>query len=93
MTAPQATRKRVSEIRDNLPAPNTTEGALFHYNPDEASQWTPFSGRTLRDMATKHEVEHSRNGRVIYFTGSQIVALAESYVVKPFKKPAVRAAA
>ncbi|MFJ9037893.1 helix-turn-helix domain-containing protein [Streptomyces sp. NPDC102406] len=93
MTAPRATRKRTFEIRENLPAPNSAEGALFHYTPDEAAQWTPFRGRTLRNMATKHEIEHSRNGRVIYFTGEQIVALAQRHVVKPFQKPAVARAA
>ena len=97
MTAPQATksaaRKRPApKIRENLPAPNTAEGQLFHYTPYEAAPWTPFSGRTLADMIARREIDYVFNGRDNYLTGAQIVALVERYTVKPFTKPA-RAAA
>ena len=97
MTAPQATtsasRKRPApKIRENLPAPQTAEGLLFHYTPHEAAQWTPYSGRTLADMCARREIDYVFNGRDNYLTGAQIVALVESRTVKPFSKPA-RAAA
>ena len=93
MTAPRATSKRVPKIREELPAPNTPEGQLFHYTPHEAAKWTPFSGRTLTDMIAAKKIEYVHNGRDNYLTGAQIVALAESYVVKPFAKSPARAAA
>lgn len=93
MTAPGATkpktRKRPApKIRENLPAPNTPEGALFHYTPYEAAPWTPFSGRTLTDMIARREIDYVFNGRDNYLTGEQIVALVGRYTVKPFEKPA-----
>lgn len=87
MTAPRATRKRVAKIRENLPAPNTPEGEHFHYNPDEAAPWTPFSGRTLRDKIGRREIPFVSNGRHHFLTGRQIVEISERYVVKPFSKP------
>jgi hypothetical protein len=97
VTAPRATktapRKRPApKIREDLPAPQTAEGLLFHYTPHEAAQWTPYSGRTLTDMIARREIEYVFNGRDNYLTGAQIVALVERYTVKPFSKPA-RAAA
>jgi len=93
VTAPRATTKRIPKTRDNLPAPQTDEGQLFHYKPEEAAQWTPFSGRTLRDMIARREIDYVFNGRDNYLTGAQIVALNARYVVKPFIKTPARAAA
>jgi hypothetical protein len=92
VTAPQATksapRKRPApKIRENLPAPQTAEGLLFHYTPYEAAPWTPYSGRTLTDMIARREIDFVSNGRDSYMTGAQIVALVERYTVKPFSKP------
>jgi hypothetical protein len=83
-----APRKRPEpKIRENLPAPNTPEGELFHYTPYEAARWTPFSGRTLADKIARKEIEYVFNGRDSYLTGRQIIAISESYVVKPFATP------
>jgi hypothetical protein len=95
VTAPQATKTRkrpAPRIRENLPAPQTPEGLLFHYTPYEAAQWTPYSGRTLADKLACREFDFQSNTRDNYLTGAQIVAIAESHTVKPFTKPA-RAAA
>lgn len=91
MTAPRATRQ--PKIRENIPAPNTPEGELFHYRPEEAAQWTPFAARTLRDMVARKEVPHVSNGRDTYFTGQQIVEISRRYVVEPFKKAPAKSAA
>jgi hypothetical protein len=93
VTAPQATksapRKRPApKIREDLPAPQTAEGLLFHYTPHEAARWAPFSGRTLSDMIARREIDYVFNGRDNYLTGAQIVALVERYTVKPFAKAA-----
>lgn len=87
MTAPRATSERTTRVRPHLPAPHTAEGLLFHYTPEEAAQWTPFSARTLKNRIKSREIEFVCNGRDNYLTGRQIVALAERYVVKPFTAP------
>ncbi|MEU6543963.1 hypothetical protein [Streptomyces sp. NPDC046859] len=94
MTAPRATtKKRVPRIRENLPAPSSPEGELFHYTPYEAAPWTPFSGRKLSALIAAREIEYTFNGRDNYLTGRQIAALNERYTVKPFSKPAHATAA
>ncbi|MFI6033019.1 hypothetical protein ACIBBD_02315 [Streptomyces sp. NPDC051315] len=93
MTAPRATKTRTPKIRENLPAPQTAEGLFFHYTPEEAAQWTPFSARTLRDRIAAREIEYVFNGRDNYLTGAQILSLNERYTVKPFSKTHTRVAA
>lgn len=92
MTVPQATkpapRKRPApKIREDLPAPQTAEGLLFHYTPYEAARWAPFSGRTLADMIAARKIDYVSNGRDNYITGAQIVALVERHTVRPFTAP------
>ncbi|MCH0555784.1 hypothetical protein [Streptomyces sp. MUM 16J] len=84
--APRATTTRVPKIRENLPAPQTPEGLLFHYTPYEAAPWTPFSGRTLTDKIAARELDYVFNGRDSYLTGAQILALVERYTRRPFAK-------
>ncbi|MET9494304.1 helix-turn-helix domain-containing protein [Streptomyces sp. NPDC006552] len=76
------------KIREEIPLPNTPEGALFHYTPDEAAQWTPFTHSTLREMVRRREIPFVANGRKTWFRGEQIVEIADRYVVKPFKASA-----
>jgi hypothetical protein len=98
VTTPQATktapRKRPApRVREDLPAPQTAEGLLFHYTPAEAARWTPFSYRTLLDLIRNREIEYVFNGRDNYLTGAQIIALNERYTVKPFSKSRASVAA
>ncbi|MFB7162271.1 hypothetical protein [Streptomyces sp. NPDC056242] len=88
MTAPGATNKRTPKIRENLPAPTSPEGELFHYTPYEAAQWAPFSGRTIADMCARREIEYVNNGRDNYLTGLQIAAISRRFTISPFSKPA-----
>ncbi|OQQ13052.1 hypothetical protein B0675_40250 [Streptomyces sp. M41(2017)] len=97
MTAPEATktapRKRSAPtIRENIPAPSTPEGELFHYTPEEAALWLPFVARKLRLMAFAREIPHVNNGNKVWFSGLNIRAITEQFTVQPFAKPA-RAAA
>lgn len=89
MTAPRATKPKrpAPKIRENLPAPQTPEGLLFHYTAHEAARWTPVSGRKLASLMAAKEIEYSFNGRDNYLTGAQILAVVERYTVKPFAKP------
>jgi hypothetical protein len=83
VTAPRATTKPAdSKVRENIPAPSTAEGELFHYNPDEAAQWLPFSARKLREMAYLREIPHGNNGNRIWFAGLHIRAITEQFTVE-----------
>lgn len=86
MSAESAVKKlpRTPKIRPNLPAPSTPEGELFHYTPDEAAQWVPFSARKLKEMAYKREIEHVNNGNSIWFSGLNIRAISLQFTVQRF---------
>jgi len=93
VTAPQAThtspRTRSNpKIRENIPAPSTPSGELFHYTPEEAAQWLPFVPRKLRLMAFAREIPHVNNGNKIWFSGLNIRAITEQFTVQPFTKAA-----
>lgn len=79
MTAPKRTK-----IRDNLPLPNSPEGELFSYTPEEAAQWTSLSPRTLRDKATAREIPRaSGENRPIRFNGLNIRQINRMFAVEP----------
>lgn len=83
MTAPRATSKATDlKIREGIPFPSTAEGELFHYTPDEAAQWLPFSARKLREMAYLREVPHGNNGNRVWFAGLHIRAITEQFTVE-----------
>ncbi len=96
MTSPRATKTPPTpKIRENLPAPSTAEGELFHYTPDEAAQWLPFSARKLRELAFAREIEHVNNGNRIWFSGLNIRAITAQFTVPvlPASKRPTHAAA
>lgn len=88
MAAPRVRRKppRWDEIRENIPAPGTAEGAYFHYTPAEAAEWLPFSKEKLRRMVHAREIPHVDNGNRIWFSGMNIRAISEQFTVQPFDK-------
>jgi hypothetical protein len=105
VTAPRATKKAPAkdaptsrraptrfEIREDIPAPGTPEGAYFHYTPAEAAEWLPFGVHKLLKMANAKEIPHVDNGRRITFSGMNIRAISEQFTVQPFNKPATAAA-
>ncbi|MFL4904887.1 hypothetical protein ACJ6WF_17270 [Streptomyces sp. MMS24-I2-30] len=99
MTAPQATtsapkKRGTTKIRENVPAPGTPEGSYFHYTPEEAALWLPFTARKLRLMAFAREIPHVNNGNKVWFSGLNVRAITEQFTRQPFTKPApARAAA
>ncbi|MYR28638.1 helix-turn-helix domain-containing protein [Streptomyces sp. SID4945] len=86
-TAPKR-RARLIRIRENLPTPSAPEGELFHYTPDEAAIWLPFSARKLREMAYLRQIPHVNNGNRVWFSGQNIRAITTQ-----FTQPALRPAA
>jgi hypothetical protein len=76
------------QIRDNIPAPGTAEGAYFHYTPAEAAEWLPFSVHKLRKMAFAREIPYVDNGNRVWFSGMNIRAISEQFTRQPFEKRA-----
>ena len=69
------------QIRDNIPAPGSDEGAYFHYTPAEAAKWLPFGADKLRKLAFNREVPHVNNGNRIWFSGMNVRAISEQYTI------------
>lgn len=88
VTAPRATRKPPTrfEIRENVPAPGTPEGAYFHYTAAEAAEWLPFNAHKLLKLANAREIPYVDNGNRIWFSGMNIRAISEQFTVQPFTK-------
>lgn len=82
MTAVTVLEQPYSKIRENLPDPASARGELFHYKPDEAALWLPFSGRKLREMAYAREIDHVNNGNRIWFSGLNIRAITLQFTVE-----------
>jgi hypothetical protein len=76
------------EIRENVPAPGTPEGAYFHYTPAEAAVWLPFSAHKILKMANAKAIPYVDNGNRIWFSGMNIRAISEQFTVQPFAKNA-----
>jgi hypothetical protein len=76
------------QIRENVPAPGTAEGAYFHYTPAEAAEWLPFGMHKLRRMAHSREIPFVNNGARIWFSGMNIRAISEQFTIQPFSKAA-----
>lgn len=93
MTAPQATtsapkKRNIPKVRENIPAPSTANGELFHYTPEEAAMWLPFTARKLRLMAFAREIPHVNNGNKVWFSGLNIRAITEQFTREPFTRVA-----
>jgi hypothetical protein len=76
------------QIRENIPAPGTAEGAYFHYTPAEAAEWLPFSVHKLRKMAFAREIPYVDNGNRVWLSGMNIRAISEQFTRQPFEKRA-----
>ncbi|MDX3839813.1 hypothetical protein [Streptomyces europaeiscabiei] len=76
------------QIRENIPAPGTGEGAYFHYTPAEAAEWLPFGPHKLRKMAFAREIPFVDNGNRVWFSGMNIRAISQQFTVQPFAKSA-----
>lgn len=78
-----ATKAKDTPARE-VPAPSTPEGELFHYTPEQAIEWLPWtSARWLREKARRREFPHNRGGGRITFTGRDIREISDMTAVRP----------
>ncbi|WP_281290743.1 helix-turn-helix domain-containing protein [Streptomyces sedi] len=67
----------------DVPAPGTPDGELFHYTPEEAARWLPWSARWLRRKARLREIPHNRGAGQITLTGRDIQEISTMTAVRP----------
>lgn len=66
-----------------VPFPGTPEGEVFHYTPDEAARFLPYSALTLRRKAYAREIPYNDGGSRITFTGLDIREISDATAVRP----------
>jgi transcriptional regulator with XRE-family HTH domain len=76
-----------------VPYPGTPEGAFFHYTPEEASEFLPWSAIQLCRKAYAREVPHNNGGNRVTFTGQNICEISTMTAVRPLAETAQRRSA
>ncbi|WP_199826206.1 helix-turn-helix domain-containing protein [Streptomyces sp. SBT349] len=68
-----------------VPLPNSPEGELFHYTPEEvAGRFLPWTARSIRDKARAYEIPRCGGpGQRITLTGRQICEINASLEIRP----------
>lgn len=76
-TLPQKTVDR------EVPFPGTPEGEFFHYTPEEAERFLPWSARKLRRKAYAREIPYNDGANRVTFTGRDIREISSMTAVRP----------
>ncbi|MBM9506724.1 helix-turn-helix domain-containing protein [Actinacidiphila acididurans] len=66
-----------------VPYPGTPEGSFFHYTPEEAATFLPWSALQLKRKAYAREVPFNGGGARVTFTGRNICEISEMTAVRP----------
>ncbi|MGW6456323.1 hypothetical protein ACWF94_10415 [Streptomyces sp. NPDC055078] len=76
----KSTAKRVGR---EVPFPGTPEGAIFHYTPEEASRFLPWSELQLKRKAYAREFPYNGGASRVTFTGLDIREISAMTAVRP----------
>lgn len=71
-----------------VPYPGTPEGEIFHYTPEEAARFLPWSALQLRRKAYAREIPFNDGGKRISFTGTDIREISAMTAVRPLAETA-----
>ncbi|WP_434593488.1 helix-turn-helix domain-containing protein [Streptomyces sp. A5-4] len=66
-----------------VPYPGTPEGAVFHYTPEEAAGFLPWSALQLKRKAYAREIPFNDGGARVTFTGLDIREISQMTAVRP----------
>ncbi|WP_225846956.1 helix-turn-helix domain-containing protein [Streptomyces sp. HPF1205] len=66
-----------------VPYPGTPEGAFFHYTPEEAALFLPWSALQLKRKAYAREIPFNGGGARVTFTGRNVCEISEMTAVRP----------
>ncbi|WP_240812563.1 hypothetical protein [Streptomyces sp. DASNCL29] len=72
-----------TETPREVPFPGTPEGEVFHYTPEEAARFLPWSALQLKRKAYRREVPFNEGARRITFTGLDIREISGMTAVRP----------
>lgn len=93
-SAPTATKdaaapskKRTASARI-VPYPGTPDGEIFHFTPEEAAGFLPWSALQLRRKAYAREIPFNDGGARVTFTGRDIREISEMTAVRPLAETA-----
>ena len=81
-TAEGLPRQKTAPARE-LPYPGTPDGEVFHYSPEEASRFLPWSALQLKRKAYAREIPFNEGGSRVTFTGSDIREISQMTAVRP----------
>lgn len=76
-----------------VPYPGTPEGEFFHYTPEEASGFLPWSALQLRRKAYAREIPYNDGAKRVSFTGRDIREISEMTAVRPLSETTQRRSA
>lgn len=82
-------KKRAASAR-TVPYPGTSDGEVFHYTPEEASDFLPWSALQLRRKAYAREIPHNDGGARVTFTGKDIREISQMTAVRPLAETVQR---
>jgi transcriptional regulator with XRE-family HTH domain len=66
-----------------VPYPGTPDGEVFHYTPEEAAGFLPWSALQLRRKAYAREIPFNDGGARVTFTGRDIREISAMTAVRP----------
>ncbi|MEU4172153.1 helix-turn-helix transcriptional regulator [Streptomyces sp. NPDC026665] len=76
-----------------VPFPGSPEGELFHYTPEEASRFLPWSKNQLKRKAYAREIPFNDGGNRVSFTGRDIREISDMTAVRPLSETTQRRSA
>lgn len=79
---------KLAETQREVPYPGTQEGSLFHYTPEEAARFLPWSALQLRRKAYAREIPFNDGGNRVSFTGRDIQSISDMTAVRPLTEAA-----
>jgi transcriptional regulator with XRE-family HTH domain len=76
-----------------VPFPGTPEGQVFHYTPEEAERFLPWTALALRRKAYRREIPFNKAAGRISFTGRDIQEISDMTAVRPLAETRKKAPA
>ncbi|MFD6024520.1 hypothetical protein [Streptomyces griseoluteus] len=73
-----------------VPYPGTPEGEVFHYTPEQAERFLPWSARKLRRLAYAREIPYNDGANRVTFTGRDIREISDMTAVRPLAETTQR---
>lgn len=78
-----APKPRAKKTPREVPYPGTPAGELFHYTPEEAARFLPWSALQLKRRAYARQVPFNDGAARVSFTGRDIREISDMTAVRP----------